>query len=64
MAFQAFFQRLFKSFASIIEDLLILSGLGFVIYATFLVNQIAGFYCAGACLFGLGAWITAHPKRK
>lgn len=48
-----------------IEDIFIFSGLGFLIYATFRLSEIAGFYCVGICLLGLGVYFTRHPiKRK
>jgi hypothetical protein len=46
-----------------IEDILILSGLGFIILATFLLSTVAGFYVLGVCLFGLGLWFTKYPPK-
>lgn len=47
-----------------IEDILIFCGLGFVVYATFLLSRVGGFYCLGVCLFGLGVYFTRNPTRK
>jgi hypothetical protein len=50
-----------KFIRNYIEDILIVSGLALVIYATFLLSKIGGIYCAGAALFGLGVWFAKHP---
>ena len=62
--FRAFIRALAAFIASFIEDILIFSGLGVVIYATFRLCNIAGWYCLGGVMFGLGAWMTVHPRRK
>ena len=46
-----------------VEDVLILAGLGMMVYATFCMSRIAGYYAAGAGLFGLGVWSALHPPR-
>lgn len=46
------------------EDIMIFTGLGFIVFATFVLSTVAGFYCLGACLFGLGVWFTRHPIKK
>lgn len=50
--------------ASFIEDIFILSGLGFIIWATFLLSKIAGIYVLGGILFGIGAYLARNPLRK
>lgn len=60
----AFMQHLWAALTSLMEDFFILCGLGIVVFATFRVCEIAGWYTLGACLFGLGAWMATHPKRK
>ena len=60
----ALIRRIGLIIAAIMEDLLILCGLSAVVYATFRLSEIAGWYCLGACLLALGIWLTAHPKRK
>lgn len=47
-----------------IEDLLVFMGLFCINYATFQIGEIAGFYCLGGCLLGLGAYFTRHPPGK
>lgn len=47
-----------------LEDICLFSGLFFIIFATFQINRIAGFYCIGACLFGLGVYFTKNPIKK
>ncbi len=39
-----------------IEDILILSGLALIVFATFRLSVTAGLYAAGVCLLGLGVW--------
>jgi hypothetical protein len=46
------------------EDILILSGLFFIVMATFMLSKVAGFYCLGGCLFGLGVYFTLFPIKK
>lgn len=46
------------------EDFFIFGGISFIVYATFRVNETAGYYCLGACLFGLGVWTWLHPMRR
>ena len=46
------------------EDILIVSGLIFIIKATFLLSTIAGLYCLGVCLLALGIYFTVFPARK
>lgn len=54
-----------KAFLSeYIEDLLIFCGIFFIVYATFRVNETAGFYCLGGFLLGLGMYFTKNPIRK
>lgn len=47
-----------------IEDILILSGLTCIVWATFLLSKIAGLYAIGLVLFGLGAYIAINPPRR
>lgn len=44
-----------------IEDLLIFSGLFCLVFATFQVGRIAGFYCLGGILLALGVYFTKNP---
>jgi len=53
-----------KAILGYIEDIFIFSGIGFICLATFLLSEIAGFYCLGLCLFGLGVWFTRNPVRR
>lgn len=54
-----------KAFLSrYVEDILIFSGLFCIIYATFQVGRIAGFYCLGGCLLALGVYFTKNPVGK
>lgn len=50
--------------ADFIEDICILSGLGFIIWATFLLSKIAGIYVLGACLVIVGVYIARSPIRR
>ncbi len=50
--------------ASFIEDIFIFSGLGFIIWATFLLSNIAGLYALGACLIIIGVYLTRNPIRR
>lgn len=50
--------------ADFIEDICILSGLGFIIWATFLLSKIAGIYALGICLFGIGIYLARQPTGK
>jgi hypothetical protein len=50
--------------ASIMEDIFILSGLGFIIWATFLLSKIAGIYILGATLVIIGLYLARYPTRK
>lgn len=43
-----------------VEDILIFSGLSCIVYATFQVGKIAGFYCLGGVLLALGVYFTRH----
>lgn len=47
-----------------IEDMLVLSGLTIIVIATFLLSTIAGLYCLGGSLFGLGIYFTRYPFKK
>lgn len=47
--------RLARDYA---EDLLILSGLGVIVYASFRLHEIAGLYVLGLVLAGVG-WLLA-----
>ena len=53
-----------KLIKNYIEDLLICSGLGLIILATFMLSTVAGIYAAGTILLGLGFWFTRHPPEK
>lgn len=50
-----------KTIGKYIEDILIISGLILVAVATFSISTIAGLYCVGASLLGLGIWFAKHP---
>jgi len=41
------------------EDLLIVAGLGVIVYASFLVHRILGLYVLGAVMVGVG-WVLAR----
>lgn len=43
------------------EDVLIISGLGFIVWASFLVGRILGLYTLGAVLVGLGWFLARSP---
>lgn len=62
--YNIFHKKMSHFFKQIYNDLLILSGLFFIIYATFLINKVAGFYCTGAVLLGLGIWFTYVPPER
>jgi hypothetical protein len=53
-----------KFMLNYIEDILILSGLTVIIAATFLLSEIAGLYCLGAVLFGLGVYFSKNPPER
>jgi hypothetical protein len=50
--------------ANFIEDIFIFGGLFFIVFATFMISKIIGFYVLGVCLLGLGIWFTRNPIRK
>lgn len=43
------------------EDVLIISGLGFIVWASFLVGRILGLYVLGVVLVGLGWFLARSP---
>lgn len=43
------------------EDVLIISGLGFIVWASFLVGRVLGFYTLGVVLIGLGWFLARSP---
>lgn len=47
-----------------IDDILIISGLIFIITATFLLSKILGLYVFGGSLFGLGVYFTKYPFKR
>ena len=47
-----------------LEDILIISGLAFIVKATFLLSKIAGLYCIGVFLLGLGIYFTKYPLQR
>lgn len=47
-----------------IEDILILSGLAVIVVATFLLSFIAGLYCLGSVLFGLGVYAAIKESQR
>lgn len=54
-----------KTFISLtIEDILILSGLAVIVVATFLLSFIAGLYCLGSVLFGLGVYAAIKESQR
>ncbi len=54
-----------KTFISLaVEDILILSGLAVIVTATFLLSFIAGLYCLGSVLFGLGAYAAIKESKR
>ena len=53
-----------KFIGKYIEDILIVSGLFFIVAATFMLSVIAGLYCLGATLLGLGIWFAINPFKK
>lgn len=53
-----------KFLSACIEDILIISGLTFIVVATFLLSKVAGLYCLGGCLLALGVYFTVFPIRK
>lgn len=61
---KTFMLKISHFFKQTYNDLLILSGLFFIIYATFSLNKVAGFYCLGIILFGLGIWFTFTPPER
>lgn len=44
-----------------VEDVLIIGGLGFIVWASFLVGEILGFYTLGGVLVGLGWFLARSP---
>lgn len=54
-------QRLISKY---IEDICILSGLYFIIKATFLLSKIGGLYALGACLLIIGIWFIRNPAKR
>lgn len=56
--------QILKSLIKYIEDILILSGLTVIVITTFLLSKIAGLYCLGAVLFGLGVYFSISPPEK
>lgn len=61
---KSFKQKINRYFKQSYNDLLILSGLFFIVFATFLISSIAGFYCVGVVLLLLGIWFTLVPPNK
>lgn len=61
---KSFKQKTDRFFKQSYNDLLILSGLFFIVFATFLISKIAGFYCLGIVLLLLGIWFTLAPPNK
>lgn len=47
-----------------LEDILIISGLTFIVKATFLLSKIAGIYCIGVFLLALGIYFTKFPPQR
>ncbi|HHY46972.1 MAG TPA: hypothetical protein GX506_06690 [Firmicutes bacterium] len=47
--------------AEYVEDLLITGGLGFIIWASFLVSKLLGLYVLGFVLVGLGWFLARSP---
>lgn len=43
------------------EDVLIISGLGFIVWASFLVGRVLGLYTLGVVLIGLGWFLARSP---
>jgi len=57
-------KNLFYVLRDFAEDILILSGLAIINYATFQIHPVAGMYCLGATLVLVGFTIARHPPRK
>ena len=53
-----------KLISKYIEDILIISGLTFIVVATFLWSKIVGYYSLGITLLALGIFFTRFPNRK
>lgn len=49
---------------SYVEDFLIFTGLFLIVFATFLINKIAGIYASGIVLFLMGIWFAKYPFKK
>lgn len=47
-----------------IEDILILGGLTVIVIATFLLSKIAGLYCLGVVLLGVGIYFSINPPER
>ena len=47
-----------------LPEIILLLGLFFIILATFLINFIAGLYCLGLILTGLGVFLAKKPYKK
>jgi len=46
-----------------LEDVLILTGLIFINWATFRISVTAGLYCLGVSFLGAGALLARHPPK-
>jgi hypothetical protein len=57
-------KKIIRFITDYLEDILIFSGLIAIIIATFLLSKIAGIYCLGGCLFGLGVYFTKFPTKR
>jgi len=58
------FKAIKQFISDYLEDVLIFSGLSIMVIATFLLSKIAGMYCLGGVLLGLGAYFIKFPTKR
>lgn len=58
------FDKIKRIISLTIEDILILSGLAVIVTATFLLSFVAGLYCTGSVLLGLGIYAAVKESRE
>lgn len=59
----SFGDKILKWLSDYAEDMLIISGFGFIVWASFLISRIVGFYVLGAVLIAMGYFLARSPTR-
>lgn len=58
------FKKIGRFILFILDDLLILAGLGVIVYTNFRVNEIIGLYSLGAALLAMGLVYAIASRRR